>query len=425
MSETRLGPALPDAPPDELDEETSQGGRSEILEDLHAVLSGLHSGPDTIEQDVKKLERRHGDLVYGEMLYLLSHLRFEVHEAKPHWDRIVSHRQSMQRCLGSPVDFRIALISYFLEVNRQLKNPKVIEMQIFESERASASRDALTGLFNYRTFREHLEREVHLAGRFSQPLSVVMIDVDNFKRYNDDNGHEAGNRALSRVAGLLAGALRRTDFAARYGGEEFVLILPYTPKTSAHVVAERARDIIERQSSDQASAPASERLTISLGLATFPADASTAEELTRHADRALYLAKAGGKNQVALYGQSRRSYGRVTATMPGTFRTLSDDCHTLATVNMSEAGVLFRTGHRLTAGSLVEFTLRTDPDHEVTAAGRVVHVENAEDGLFRTAVHITDARNADRARLMRLVRDSALGLGDLPVDIPSDRDPLS
>jgi len=387
---------------------TGSDWNPEIMESLHALLSQLEARRDTLGADVRSLEREHGTAVYAELLHLLSHLRFPADEAKPHWERILEHQRSMQQQLGSAVDLRVALVSYFVQVNRQLENPKIIEMQLFERERASAYRDELTGLYNYRLFREHLERELYRSRRSGQPLSLVMIDVDHFKSYNDANGHEAGNKALEIVASLLGGALRKSDVAARYGGEEFALILPATPKSNAHLVAQRTREAIEQQQFENEDGLPGGGLTVSLGVATFPADAADPTELVRHADRALYVAKAAGRNQVVLYGQSRRSFGRADVQMPGTFRTLSGECSALTTVNVSEAGILFRTETRLQIGSLVEFTVDVDPDRRITASGRIVHVENAGDGTYRTALHITDARNADRARLMRLVRESDL-----------------
>jgi diguanylate cyclase (GGDEF)-like protein len=424
MSERILVPEI--APQPHHDDASTPGQGSdynpEILDELHAMFAASNNGDDTLDADARKLERRHGPAVYSELIRLLSHLSFPASEAKPHWDLVVRHRESMQERLGKKVDLRVALVSYFLEVNRKLRNPKIIEMRLFELERASAYRDELTGLYNYRLFREHLTREVFRAARCGKPLSLVMVDLDEFKRYNDCNGHEIGNQALTKVARLLTTPLRKSDIAARYGGEEFVLVLPSTPKTNAQIVAERARAAIEREPFTGEEDLPDGRLTVSMGVATFPADATNPADLIRQADRALYIAKARGKNQISLYGHSRRSFGRAAITLPGTFRMLADESHTLSTVNLSEAGLLFRTDTRLQVGTILEFTLQTDPDRQITAAGRVVHVEVGGDGTFRTAVHVTDACNADRAHLMAMVRDAAAD--DLRVAEPPHLDPV-
>ena len=135
------------------------------------------------------------------------------------------------------------------------------------------------------------------------------------------------------------------------------------------------------------------------------------------------MAKAGGKNDVGLYGQSRRSYGRVDVQIPGTFRTLSDRAHVLTTVNVSEAGLLFRTDYQLQVGSIIELSVQTDPDTQVTGSGRVVHVENAGDGTYRTAVQIMEVRTADRARLAKRVRTATASEFPVAETISRDAEP--
>ena len=377
----------------------------EFVDQLYDFLAGLESRSDTMAEDVAALVKEHGEVVYSELIYILSNLRFDEAEARPHWEKILEHRQSMLDRLGVPVDLRVALTSYFLEVNRKLRNPKIIEIQLFAQAQASACRDELTGLYNYRVFREHLSRELFRSARSSTPLSLVMIDVDNFKSYNDRNGHEAGNQALVTVAKLLAALLRKTDIAARYGGEEFTMILPGTSKTSAQLVAERTRELVERHAFADGEIAGCD-LTVSMGLATFPADAVDTAELVRHADRALYVAKSKGKNQVALYGESRRSFGRVNVAIPGTFRILTPDTYSMTTVNLSESGVMFRTTQELPVGTVIEFKVQPPGSRQpITASGRVVHVDVQEG--FLTAVHITDTRNEDRAALRRLLLTSS------------------
>ncbi len=205
----------------------------------------------------------------------------------------------MEQKLGSFVDARVALASYFVHVNRKIQNPKIVELQLFEQTRTYAYRDDMTGLPNHRYFVESLDREMLRARRSNQPMSLVMVDVDDFKHYNDRHGHEAGNLVLAEIARLLTASLRDEDNVARYGGEEFALILPATPKAGAQLVAERTRSAIEERDIPHEGLRSQGCVTVSMGIATFPGDADRAGELVRCADRALYLAKSGGKNQVA------------------------------------------------------------------------------------------------------------------------------
>jgi diguanylate cyclase (GGDEF)-like protein len=378
----------------------------ELFESLYDLVYSVGYRGEELERGLNELQARYGAIVFGELIYLLSHLRFESDEAEEHWRNVLSHRERMSKNLSTSVDIRVALISYFLEVNRQLENPKIIEMKLFEETRASAYRDELTGLYNYRLFREYLEQETQRSERDGSPLSIVMIDIDNFKAYNDHNGHELGNETLATVSRLLGENLRKADIAARYGGEEFALILPSTAKTAAHALAERIRESVEGHAFAGEERLPGGRLTISMGIATCPADATTSSELTRHADRAMYVAKASGKNQVQLYGQSRRSFDRVDAALPGTYRLLETVSHELTTVNLSQAGILFDTDHRPLMDSLVEIRLAL-PQGEVTASGHVVHVERIEGTRHQAAVHLTDAGDADR----EILSEYLAGLG--------------
>ncbi|MDQ2687759.1 MAG: diguanylate cyclase [Armatimonadota bacterium] len=173
---------------------------------------------------------------------------------------------------------------------------------------ALATEDGLTGLKNYRAFQERLEVEMSRAARYGTPLSLVLLDVDHFKRYNDRWGHPAGDGVLKTVARLLQQNARGTDLAARYGGEEFVLILPQTSQSGAFIIAERVRRAIERAAWDK------ETVTASFGVATLSLGMDGGAVLVARADRALYQAKAEGRNRVTA-GHSR--VGDLSASLPG------------------------------------------------------------------------------------------------------------
>ncbi|HEX8501628.1 MAG TPA: sensor domain-containing diguanylate cyclase [Pyrinomonadaceae bacterium] len=172
--------------------------------------------------------------------------------------------------------------------------------RLFQQMQHQALTDGLTGCFNRRFFEIQLERDLHLATRMRQPVSLILLDIDHFKRVNDTHGHDAGDAALRILAGALREEVRGVDTAARYGGEEFAIILPQAGPEGAAVVAERLRSRIERT-----EVPGVGCITASLGVATFPGDASSRELLVTAADRALYLAKRSGRNCV-----------RTTADLP-------------------------------------------------------------------------------------------------------------
>lgn len=163
-----------------------------------------------------------------------------------------------------------------------------------------ATVDELTGLANFRVFKRRLKDDWLRAARYETPLSLVMFDLDDFKRVNDSYGHQAGDRVLREFATLVAGGARATDIAARYGGEEFAMILPHTGGERAVRVAERIRRAVEEFPFGERQPPI--RVTVSAGIATYPASPGidSAEQLVAAADRALYSAKKAGKNRVVV-----------------------------------------------------------------------------------------------------------------------------
>lgn len=160
--------------------------------------------------------------------------------------------------------------------------------------------DELTGLYNYRELQSRLNQEVERATRYESSLSLLMIDADDFKSYNDTYGHVAGDKALSELAGVMRSAVREVDFVARYGGEEFTVILPETDSAGAFVVAEKIRESVADHDFSAAEVDGKVRgpLTVSVGIATFPTYADDTESLLRQADSALYRAKNEGRNRV-------------------------------------------------------------------------------------------------------------------------------
>lgn len=166
-----------------------------------------------------------------------------------------------------------------------------------ELERLSIT-DRLTELYNHGYFQKRLAEELDRAKRYDHVLSLIMLDIDHFKDFNDAFGHPKGNIVLRRLASILKGNIRNTDIAARYGGEEFVIILPETNGEEAKALAERVRRIIEKTSFKGNKEHPAVTKTVSLGIASYPKDAVTQEKLINKADQAMYQAKKEGRNRV-------------------------------------------------------------------------------------------------------------------------------
>lgn len=172
--------------------------------------------------------------------------------------------------------------------------------KLLEQTQELAITDGLTALYNHRYFHERMEAELARAARYDRPLSLILIDVDHFKSYNDNNGHPAGDVLLRRVAETIRSCSRQSDIVARYGGEEFAVLLPETGTQAAFNSAERIRKKLASLKFPGEDKQPLGRVTLSAGVATYPTHASTKEDLLKKADALLYLAKENGRNQVKL-----------------------------------------------------------------------------------------------------------------------------
>ena len=164
-----------------------------------------------------------------------------------------------------------------------------------------ANTDALTGLANRRRFMKALDQEVERAQRYARPLSLVLLDLDNFKKVNDTHGHAAGDDVLRAAAEVLRSVCRDLDLAARLGGEELALLLPETDAAGAGTVAERVRKRMEA-TSHLSAVGGTFSVTASIGVASLSMGTDSGEVLLQTADEALYRAKKGGRNRVVTSG---------------------------------------------------------------------------------------------------------------------------
>jgi diguanylate cyclase (GGDEF)-like protein len=293
---------------------------------------------------------------------------------------------------------RVALLDYFVNVNKELKNPKVIEISIYERTERSAITDGLTGLYNHAHFLQTLRRELQRARRHGLKVSLVMFDLDNFKRVNDRRGHLEGDRVLMKSAALVRETLREIDTAARYGGEEFAVVLPETPRTGAFVVADRIRSRIEQHFKRRRSAATG--VTISGGVASFPDDANSVEELIQRADQALYRSKAAGKNRITLAQGERRRHPRVPASHKVLLSTEAGRRGAVRAKNISATGLLVSLKQPLPVGRSVNLVIRPESGAPLSVEGEVVRSTRAAKG----ATHEVAVRlKADPAKTRNLL----------------------
>jgi len=268
-------------------------------------------------------------------------------------------------------------------------------MESIERLQKESVTDALTGLGNRRHFEQRLMSEIGRSRRFNHQLSLIMIDIDDFKVYNDTLGHPAGDTALRSVAAALMENVRSIDDVVRYGGEEFAIILPQTPIDLATVVAERIRTACSRLDLEGIERLPRERFSVSLGVSSFPRDARDETELVNHADIALYLAKSEGKDQIVVFEplkeDERRKYRRIpirlTTVIQGSDASGTFEEQT-AIRNISSGGALFPHTRTLDLNSKVHLAIHSPFIGEngeplvLTADGRLVRSEPGQEGFW-------------------------------------------
>jgi len=185
-----------------------------------------------------------------------------------------------------------------IQLQADLKHKTTELEELNRTLREMADRDGLTTLNNHRYLREALEREIARSARHERVFSLILMDLDRFKRFNDTYGHLAGDAALRTIGSILKSCCRASAVPARYGGEEFIVLAPEIDAAQARVFAEVLRQRVERTRFEGREPGDVVSLTLSLGIATFPQDGQDAESLIEQADKALYRAKAAGRNQV-------------------------------------------------------------------------------------------------------------------------------
>ena len=177
----------------------------------------------------------------------------------------------------------------------------------YEEAKNLSLTDGMTNLHNYRYFTIRLKEELNRAKRNKTKVSLLILDLDHFKNYNDTLGHQAGDEALRTLGRVLKSTIRDEDVVSRYGGEEFCIILPGISKDDIYPLGERVRSIIELHQFYKERVQPEGRITVSLGGATYPDDAKDGDELVLKADQALYKAKDHGRNRLVIFSKKKKT----------------------------------------------------------------------------------------------------------------------
>ena len=331
---------------------------------------------DRLIKELNQIIEKEGKKAYPVIFHVLTNLEIEPEEGMEFWAEIITHYERLVSILGRKVSLRTALCDYFCSIHRSLKNPKVVEIQLFEKTVKASRFDSLTGLYNRQSLDETLEREINRAKRHEKELSILFLDLDDFKEVNDSFGHQTGDEVLKQVAKIVLNEKRSEDFAARYGGEEIVVIMPETGKVDSLVLGERIRQRVEEMRIDFNGNTV--RLTISGGLASFPGNATDAKSLLKCADNALYRAKGSGKNGISFFSQDKRRYMRIEIDHEVKVRELGfDDTQTQTGKgkNLCFGGILFENKYALPIGTKIQLQIPHNHNKPLFIIGTVVRVE--------------------------------------------------
>jgi diguanylate cyclase (GGDEF)-like protein len=390
--------------------------------ELVALLDEDSHNEQRILERLSQIRSETGIEVHAALLLILTHLTMDEEEAKRHWNAVLQHRIHLIARVGREVGLRVAAFDYFVNVNRKLTRPRIIEMSVFEEAERSSSQDALTGLVNPRGFKASLQRELRRSKRFELELCLLFMDLDNFREVNERHGELVGDILLKEVAILIKNKIRDIDVAARWSGEEFALLLPETDRMGAYLVAERIRREIERHFLRRDVDGKPIQLTLSVGIAKYPDDSTMGERLMVRAEEALYQAKARGPNTVAVYYRERRNYIRfdprqraLTIEVRPAEGSMGEAGPVLAK-NISRSGLMVETSqaYRIGESVLVRCHDATGPG-QLTLKGRVVRVEELEElgepGHFDVGISFLLEWEHQEAEVARFLQRDRAGTG--------------
>lgn len=335
------------------------------------------SDDDAFIKELNQLREEQGGMVCKVIFQTLASLDIPCDAASEYWQKVLQHRQEMGLLLARKVDLMTAMCDFLRTSTNYLVNSKLVDASTFEKVIYETMHDGLTGLFTRHYFDEAFEQQVSLAKRYHNELSVLFIDVDDFKVINDTLGHIAGDSALARIGAIINNSKRESDIAARYGGEEFVLLMPHTESFNAFIVGERIRKEVEQE--EFSAHGQSFRLTISGGLATYPINATDPKALVQLADSATYLAKGAGKNNISHYRKDQRRYIRVKLTQPVLIKEMGFiDSPTYAGTckDIGIGGILFENDSPLPIGAHIQISVPVNAETPLLLIGTIVRVES-------------------------------------------------
>jgi diguanylate cyclase (GGDEF)-like protein len=358
---------------------------SQLKEQLLQLLAEDTRNTERLLARLDGISRESGIEAHAALILILTQLAFDEAEARAHWDGIVAHRHALSLALGRDAGLRVAILDYFMNVNRRLVSPTLIDVAMEEAP-TRIDADPLTGLAGDRAFRVALQGELRRARRYGHSVGIAIFDLDRFGEINARVDRLVADRLLREAAMLLGNKIRDIDLAARPGEDELAVMLPQTDRNGAFLVADRFRREIETHFRKREAGGKPADLTVSGGVAAYPEDGLDAEALIARAAQALYQAKGSGKNAVLVHSPERRRFLR--------FDLETRRCEIAVLVprdagegrvrNLSRNGLLFASPEPIEVGEDVEIRLesggRNGALRVLRLRGRVVRLEEAPSG---------------------------------------------
>jgi diguanylate cyclase (GGDEF)-like protein len=281
-----------------LSEETDADRRRGILADdaLSLDLVSAFAGDRPLTKDemnrLAELKKNRGLRFFSDLLYSITHQYFPPETAEGLWTEVLQHKCQLSSVLVRNVKIVVATLDYLSNITTNMDSATLVDEANIEEIVGLSLRDGLTGLFNHTYFYQQIDFEVRRYARYRSLVSLMLIDIDDFKVVNDTYGHREGDRILAAMGKTLIRVARDSDICCRYGGEEFAVVLPLTDTQEAGVIANRLRmELKERL-------PGGGTVTVSIGVAACGKKTKTYRDLVERADTALYQVKRSGKNRV-------------------------------------------------------------------------------------------------------------------------------
>jgi diguanylate cyclase (GGDEF)-like protein len=380
------------------------------MDTIQATINQMHSqkkDDDLFIEDITKLATNEGDRVYQTLLQFLTSLDLPSSTAHDYWQQAVSHRDQMTRMLGRKVSLITALGDYLHHHREDEYTPYLIDAKSYQQIVQESVKDRLTGLNNRAYFDQVFEQQLSLAQRYNTDLSLLFLDLDNFKDINDRYGHQAGDFVLQSVAAMIEKEKRDSDIAIRYGGEEFILLMPHTGSINGIILAERIRQSIACTVLNYNNNAIS--ITISGGLASYPTDGDISSDILAVADQGLYQAKGAGKNIISIFKEDKRRYLRVKFYNPVYVKVLEIDAiptYAGRGKDICIGGILFQNSEPLEIGSRIQIHTQLHKENRLLLIGTVIRVEafGPDDYDIGVAISFKEMEKIAREEIAGLLR---------------------